>query len=206
MFEKKSISNKALKEIREHGIVLASQNQGKLQEFRDIFAPWGIDIHSIDNSKEIEETGHTFLENAQLKARETFKRSKHPTILADDSGLCIDALQGRPGIYSARYANTNDYQKKCTMLLDEMKDVTERNKRTARYICALVLYRDEQEISVQESCEGIILNKMDGDSGFGYDPIFEDRFWQKSYGKLSKEQKNMSSHRSKAARSLINYF
>ena len=211
ILERKLISKKALNEIRSSGIVLASQNMTKLKEFQEIFIPWQIQIHPLDKFIDdefidIEETGETFIQNAQLKAREYSKKGIYPSILADDSGLMIDALDGRPGIYSARYGNTDDYHKKCQMLLAEMKHVESLEDRSARYVCALVLCVEDREVLIQETCEGIILRERDGEGGFGYDPIFWDRFWQKSYGRLSSKQKSVSSHRSKAVRTLSNYF
>ena len=205
----KKISYENLNKIRERGIVLASTNLHKLKEFQELFEPWDIRIHSLADCLakplEIEETGTSFLGNAKIKARAIFKATSK-ICLGDDSGLVIDALGGQPGIKSARYGGEIDYSQKCQLILEEMKSVGEFKKRSARFICALCLCLEDDEISIEENCEGMILNTIEGSKGFGYDPIFWDRFWQTSYGKLTNEKKNLSSHRARATRSLLNFF
>lgn len=188
-------------------VVLASNNQGKLKEFHSLFERLDIDIvpQQAFFVEEAEETGLTFVENAILKARNACKHTKLPAI-ADDSGLIVDALNGKPGIYSARFAGKNAPQKAHTdKLLAELEGV-EKERRTARFFCALVFLRhaeDPAPIIAEATWEGTILFEPQGKEGFGYDPIFYAPEFQCSAAELTKEQKNKISHRGKALRLLI---
>lgn len=188
-------------------IVLASNNPGKLREIGQLLAGHDITIQpqSDFDAPDVEETGLTFVENAILKARNAAHYSGLPAI-ADDSGIEVDALNGAPGIYSARYAGSgasdrNNLQK----LLDELKDVPE-NKRSARFQCLIVYLRHEKDptpLIYQGTWEGRILPEPRGTSGFGYDPIFFVPEKDCASAELSPEEKNQLSHRGQALRQLV---
>lgn len=188
-------------------IVLASNNPGKLREIGQLLAGHDITIQpqSDFDAPDVEETGLTFVENAILKARNAAHYSGLPAI-ADDSGIEVDALNGAPGIYSARYAGSgasdrNNLQK----LLDELKDVPE-TKRSARFQCLIVYLRHEKDptpLIYQGTWEGRILPEPRGTSGFGYDPIFFVPEKDCTSAELSPEEKNQLSHRGQALRQLV---
>jgi XTP/dITP diphosphohydrolase len=176
-------------------IILASNNKNKLREFRNILEPLGYEVLSQSEAGvdiEAEETGTTFEENAAIKAKAAYDLTKLP-VIADDSGLMVDALDGRPGVYSARYAEEG---KRCTKLLGEMEGIPDE-KRTAKFVCA-IHYIDEngQSFGVTGTCEGKIGYGKRGTNGFGYDPIF--MYGDKSFAELSAEEKNKVSHRAMA--------
>lgn len=182
--------------------VLASKNKNKLTELRRILSPLGINVISEADSgisfPEVEEDGATFEENAMIKARSACMACSMPAI-ADDSGLCVDALGGAPGIYSARYAdeghNDDDNNEK---LLAELEDVPD-SERTARYVCAVCCcFPDGRTLTVRGECEGKIGYTYRGNGGFGYDPLF--MLGSLSFGELTAEQKDAVSHRGKALR------
>ncbi len=186
--------------------IIATHNQKKLAELRRILSPLGIDALTADEAgisfEDVEETGTTFEENAQLKALALFDGSGYGTI-ADDSGLCVDALDGAPGIYSARYSGEhgNDADN-IVLLLKNMENVPDE-KRTARFVCAICcVMPDGTQFTVRGECEGKIGYECAGDGGFGYDPIFmlpEGR----SMAQLSKEEKDAISHRGNALKKLV---
>ena len=188
-------------------LVLASGNAGKLREFAELLAPLGYTVHpqADFDVPEVEETGLTFVENALLKAREAARISGLPA-LADDSGLAVDALQGAPGIYSARYAGEpKSDEANNRKLLEALADVPE-GQRSARYWCVLVLLRhadDPVPEIVQMSWEGEILAHPRGAGGFGYDPLFWVPESGLSAAELSAEEKNRLSHRGRALRQLV---
>ncbi len=191
-------------------IVLASGNKGKLREFAQLFATLDIEVvpQSDFDVPEAEETGLTFIENAIIKARNASKHTGLPAI-ADDSGIEVDALQGRPGIYSARFAgeNASDLDN-LNLLLDSLQDKP-NSERTARYQCLLVYMDHENDptpLISQASWEGRILSAPEGDGGFGYDPIFWVTDTQCSAAELSSEQKHAISHRGKALRIFAKQF
>jgi XTP/dITP diphosphohydrolase len=188
-------------------LVLASGNPGKLREFTQLFSNKSIQIipQNEFDTIEAEETGGSFVENAILKARNACKFSGLPA-LADDSGLEVDALQGAPGIYSARYAGAdasdNDNYIK---LLSALNDVP-LEERSARFQCVLVYMRHENDPMpqvFQGSWEGQILTKPSGVDGFGYDPVFLVPSEGCSSAELSKDKKNALSHRGKAIQELL---
>ena len=159
-------------------LVLASGNAGKLAELRDLLGDAGIDLHAqsefgVDDA---EETGLTFVENALLKARHASRATGLPA-LGDDSGLCVDALGGGPGLYSARYAGSHgDSTANIAKLLDALRDVPEM-QRSARFVSVLAFLRhadDPQPLIAEGVWEGRILTAPRGDGGFGYDPVFFD--------------------------------
>ena len=192
-------------------IVLASSNQGKLREFKQILSAKNFELipQSTFNFVDADETGLSFVENAIIKARHASELTGLPS-LADDSGIEVDALQGRPGIYSARYAQVQgpsvDQDKENNKkLLLELADVPEP-LRTARYQCVIVFMRHPQDptpLICQGSWEGRILSEESGVNGFGYDPLFFVPSHNCTSAELSKEIKNDLSHRGKALRELM---
>jgi XTP/dITP diphosphohydrolase len=191
-------------------IVLASSNKGKLKEFAQLFAEFDTDIvpQSTFNLVDAEETGLTFVENAIIKARHACEQTGLPAI-SDDSGIEADALNGEPGIYSARYSGPDATAKKnLQALLDALIDIPE-TKRTARYQCVIVFMRhakDPTPLICQASWEGTLLTAPKGDGGFGYDPIFWVEEHQCTAAELAPEQKHAISHRGKAIRQFIDQF
>ena len=183
-------------------IVLASGNEGKLREFAHLFTPMNIEVlpQSKFDVPEADETGLSFVENAIIKARNAAQYTDLPAI-ADDSGIEVDALQGEPGIYSARYAGVGATDTdNLNALLTALKGVPE-NERTARYQCLLVYMRhaeDPTPLICQGSWEGHILTTPIGNGGFGYDPIFWVDEKQCSSAQLTADQKHALSHRGKA--------
>ena len=191
-----------------HKLVLATRNQGKIIEFRRILealAPGEIELVGVDHFPDlvdVDETGSTFEENSLLKARYTCLATGLPAI-ADDSGLCVDALNGDPGIYSARWAGEhgND-QANLEKVLDQLKDVPDE-KRTAHFMCvASLVLPDGREQVAEGRFEGHILHAPVGENGFGYDPIFQPLGLSISSAQMSAEEKDLVSHRGKSLRSI----
>ncbi|HLR71723.1 MAG TPA: XTP/dITP diphosphatase [Pseudogracilibacillus sp.] len=190
-------------------IIIASKNKGKINEFQQLLKNYGINVKSLlDFAKElphVEETGATFQENAALKA-ETIADKLHTSVLADDSGLVVDVLDGKPGVFSARYAGepTNDlrnYEK----VLREMNKISNK-ARTARFICVLALaIPGEKTIFKEGICEGKIATKPLGTNGFGYDPIFVPDGYSETMAQLEESEKNKISHRYRALVQLKNW-
>lgn len=176
--------------------ILASNNKDKLQEMKTKLNPLGIEIISQSEAGyniEVEETGTTFSENATIKARAIYELS-HKPVIADDSGLEVDFLNGEPGVYSARYAgpnaNNNDRMNKILNLMKDAKD----NERTARFKCAICYIDAKGETHIFEgACEGVIAKEQCGEDGFGYDPIF--LYNGVSFANMTREEKNKISHR-----------
>ena len=188
-------------------IVLASGNAGKLREFQQLLSGCGFEVIPQSDFKvtNAEETGTTFVENAIIKARHACQQTGLPAI-ADDSGIEIDALNGRPGVYSARYAgeHAND-EKNNEKLLTELKNIP-TEKRTARYYAVLAYMRhadDPTPILCHGTWEGIILNEPRGENGFGYDPLFFVPSHNCTSAELDKAEKNRISHRGKAMQELL---
>jgi XTP/dITP diphosphohydrolase len=186
-------------------VIIATKNRGKAKEFEQIFASRGFAVRTLLDYPEfldIEETGKSFEENAILKA-EAVSRSLNKMVISDDSGLIVDALDGRPGIFSARYAGEEkDDQANIDKVLSELAGVPEE-KRTARFYCALALAVPGQKtITVSGACEGRILDGQRGSNGFGYDPIFFAAEKGRSMAELSSDEKNKISHRAKALEKL----
>lgn len=180
--------------------LVASHNKKKLKELEDILKPLGFAVVSpsdIEGSiPEPIEDGDTFEANALIKARSACLNSGLPAV-ADDSGLMVDALNGEPGIYSARYAGTGNDDDNNALLLKNLQDVPDE-KRTARFVsCIACVFPDGREFTVKGFCEGTILREPKGNGGFGYDPLFDTEFG--CFGELSPEEKNKISHRANAA-------
>jgi len=186
-------------------IIIATKNAGKVKDFETLFSPKGFKVKSLLDFPEIEdveETGVTFAENATLKA-EAISSALNKPVIADDSGLAIDALNGEPGVYSARYAGENkDDNANIEKVLQKLNDVP-FEKRTARFHCALAIAVPGKRTEIVEgTCEGHILEEKRGENGFGYDPIFFIEKWRCSMAELTKEQKNQISHRANALKRL----
>ena len=188
-------------------LIIASNNKHKIKEIKAILGSRFDEIVSIREAGILHETvedGKTFMENAQKKAREIAEISGCAS-LADDSGICVDALGGAPGIYSARFAATGsenaDDEANNDLLLEKLEGI---NDRSAHYTCAMVIaYPDGSEISAEGYMYGTILTERHGTGGFGYDPIFMPIGYSVSVGEISDEEKNKISHRSKALLSLL---
>lgn len=183
-------------------IYLASGNRHKQEEFAAILKDHRISIPSDAGIVfDPEETGKTFLENALLKARVLYESVKSP-VIADDSGLCIDALGGEPGIYSARYGMKDgvqlEAQERNKLVLHRMEGV---KNRSCRFVCCIVVMLDAHRFfTVQETCEGVIAISAHGEHGFGYDPIVYLPEIGKTVAELTAQEKNELSHRGKAGR------
>ncbi len=190
-------------------IVLASNNQGKLREFQQILEPKGVDLvpQSEFDFEEAEETGLSFVENALIKARHACRETGLPA-LADDSGIEVDALDGEPGIYSARYAGIEGPEADAEnnlRLLGELEQVPEQD-RGARFQCVIVFMRhatDPMPLICQGTWEGRILFEEKGDNGFGYDPLFYVPGHDCASAELEPEIKNSISHRGQALNKLV---
>ncbi|TMP87228.1 non-canonical purine NTP pyrophosphatase [Pseudoalteromonas ruthenica] len=185
--------------------VLATGNKGKVAELSALLSELNIEIkpQSEFQVSDVAETGTTFVENAIIKARHASAETGLPAI-ADDSGLIVDALDGAPGVYSARYAgaNAND-DDNIDKLLTAMQG---KNQRSARFCCVLVLVRHQHDplpLICQATWEGEITSARSGAQGFGYDPVFKVKGLEKTSAELSKEEKNRLSHRGQALRHLL---
>ena len=186
-------------------LALASNNPGKLREFQFLLQPLGIEVltQAQLGIEEAEEPHQTFIENALAKARHVSRLSGLPA-LADDSGICVSALDGAPGVLSARYAGApKSDERNNEKLLREMQDITDRR---AHYYCVLVLLRhadDPQPLIAEGEWQGEIALQPSGDGGFGYDPLFWLAEFGKTSAQLEREQKHAISHRGKALRVLL---
>ncbi len=181
-------------------IIIASNNEGKIKEFGQLLAPYGLKAVSMREAgfnKEIVEDGETFEENAHIKARAVYEELKLP-VIADDSGLEIDFLDGAPGIYSARYAGEHATDKeRCQKVLEEMHGAA-KPLRDACFVCAIYfICGEDEEYSINGKINGYIGYEMVGENGFGYDPIFMISD-EESMATIDAEEKNKISHRAKA--------
>jgi XTP/dITP diphosphohydrolase len=198
-------------------IHIATSNAGKLRDFAGAAAPFAIEIATIPNFASLPtvvEDGRTFEENARKKAESYSREVPGEMVLADDSGLEVDALKGAPGVHSARYAadaphlmdNNTDDEANNTRLLRELKDVPP-DKRTARFVCVIAFARDGQTLQVfRGEVEGTILNRPRGTNGFGYDPLFYFPQIQKAFAELTPEEKAQYSHRGAAFRQFLAWY
>lgn len=179
--------------------VLATHNPGKLKEMAGILSRFGVEVVSPKDLRltvDVEETGATFAENAMLKAKAICKAAGLPAI-ADDSGLCVDALNGGPGVYSARYGGEGlDDKGRYMLLLSSMRG---QPTRAAHFACAIACaFPDGETLTAEGRCDGTIAFAPMGEGGFGYDPVFFVPEKAKTFGQLTDEEKNGISHRGKA--------
>ena len=186
-------------------IIFATGNKDKMREIREILAGLDAEVLSMGEagiSLDIEENGQTFEENAKIKARAVARQIKG-IVLADDSGLEIDYLNRQPGVYSARFMGEDtSYQVKNQALLERLAGVP-KEKRTARFVCAVAaVFQDGEEVVCRETVEGYIGERPAGENGFGYDPIFYVDEYGCSTAELTRQQKNEISHRGKALRKI----
>ena len=178
-------------------VILASKNAHKLEELSAILGQLGFEIaleseYGLDI--EVEETGTTFEENSLLKAEAVMKASGLP-VLADDSGLMVDALHGAPGVYSARYGHKNSDAERVEYLLENMRNVPDK-ERTAKFVCVITcLWPDGRKIVARGECPGRILHEVHGSNGFGYDPVFYVPEYGMTYSEMDPALKNRISHR-----------
>lgn len=184
--------------------ILATNNMKKLAEMQRILSPLKINVVTAKmlgiTLEDVEEDGETFEDNAKIKARAACKETNMPSI-ADDSGLCVDFLDGAPGVYSARFAGEHGNDEKNNDLLLEKLDGVPEEKRTAYYVCAICCtFPNGKEIVVRGECHGKIGFERDGNEGFGYDPLF--LIDGKSFGRYTADEKDKISHRGKALRLL----
>jgi len=198
-------------------ILIATSNPGKLRDFAGAAAALGIEIAAIPNFASlpaVAEDGLTFEENARMKAESYSREVPGEIVLADDSGLEVDALQGAPGVHSARYAadaphlmnNNTDDEANNSRLLRELKDVP-ADKRSARFVCVIAAARDGQTLEVfRGEAEGAILARPRGANGFGYDPLFYFPQIQKAFAELTAEEKAQYSHRGTAFRQFLAWY
>ena len=179
-------------------IIAATKNAGKIKEIQKILSEYDIEVISqkdADIDVDIDETGSTFEENALIKARAVAMLCDD-AVLADDSGLCVDALDGRPGIYSARYGGDVSYPEKMQMLLDELSGKSDRN---AQFKCVMaIVFPDGTEITASGECPGLIMDAPSGDGGFGFDPLFYSIELKKGFSECTEDEKNQVSHRGRA--------
>lgn len=185
-------------------MIAATGNKNKLEEFQRILSPLGIDVLSLADTRivlDVEETGATFAENAYIKAKYIQELTGKP-VLADDSGLCVDFLGGRPGVYSARYQGEDTpYPQKMAALLLELEGAAP-SQRGAQFVAAICcLPDDETVIACEGVCAGTIGYAPTGTGGFGYDPLF--MMGEQSFAELAPQEKDACSHRGKALRELV---
>lgn len=189
-------------------LILASDNAHKYREFCEILS--GTDTVVIKRSEagcdfDMIENGTTFAENAYIKAKSVTDHTHTPAV-ADDSGICVDHLNGGPGIYSARYGAgiAHDDHERMMHLLDEMKDASDRS---AHYVCSICCtFPNGDVLATEDICEGSILYEPIGEGGFGYDPVFRPKGYERSMAQLTPEEKNSISHRGKALRKFLELY
>lgn len=188
-------------------LVLGTHNMKKRLELEELLAPHGFQLKTLadfENSIEVEETGTTFQENAALKASEQAV-NLNSWVMGEDSGISVVALDGRPGVYSARYSGEDATDEKNNAKLLAELDGVPLEKRTAYYTCHMAISNPQGEIvaSCEARCYGRILFEEDGENGFGYDPLFEIPEYHQTFGKLNAAVKRTLSHRSRAMRQML---
>lgn len=187
-------------------LVVASNNIKKIKEIKEILAKYPIEVVSLKEAGidvDVEEDGNTFIENSYKKASEIYKIADNSMVLADDSGLMVDCLDGAPGVYSARFAGEHGNDKKNNeKLLSLLKD-KKIEERKAKFACAMVLIiGDGKVVKVQGEIEGRIVDEQKGENGFGYDPLFYVPEYNMTFAEMNSEIKNSISHRAKALKKL----
>lgn len=187
-------------------LIIASNNAHKIKEIKAILKDFPFEIVSLKEAGievDVEETGSTFLENALIKAKEIYSLTDNAMVLSDDSGLMVDALDGAPGIYSARFAGEHGNDRKNNEKLLSLLEGKPFEERKARFVCAIVLIVGEYNtIKIQGEVEGYIKESLSGREGFGYDPLFYVPKYNMTFGEMSEELKNSISHRSAALEKL----
>ena len=186
-------------------IILASKNKGKIKEFKEILAKFNIEVISLldlNFNEEIIEDGDTFESNALIKAK-TIYDIYHLPVISDDSGLCVDALDGAPGVYSARYGGVETDLDRTNLVLKHMEGISNRE---AYFHCSIILYLEDGNY---KHFEGRVYGDLDyevkGENGFGYDVIFIPKGYNDTFGIISSDIKNQISHRAHALKSLVSY-
>lgn len=191
--------------MKSHQLFLASGNPHKIKELQQVLKPLGFDLTStrdIENAFEVEEDQDSLEGNAMKKARSWFKETGILT-MADDTGLEVEALNGEPGVYSARYAGENaTYEENVEKLLSELQDEKNRN---ARFRTVIALVSEFGEHLFKGSCSGQIISERRGEKGFGYDPVFKPSGYEKTFAELDADEKNRISHRGVAVRKLVQF-
>jgi XTP/dITP diphosphohydrolase len=187
-------------------LIIASNNAHKVKEIKAILEEFPIEVISLREAGidiDVVEDGSTFMENALKKAREIFAIGKDAMVLSDDSGLMVDALNGAPGVFSARFAGEHGNDKKNNEKLLKLLERKPMEERKAHFVSAIVLILNEDKIiKVQGEVEGFIKEAPSGNSGFGYDPLFYYPKYNKTFGELTEEEKNSISHRARALEKL----
>lgn len=183
-------------------LIVASNNEHKILEIKEILKNFHIDVVSLKEAGidvDVEENGTTFMENAHIKAEAIHKMIGDSMVMADDSGLVVDALNGEPGVYSARYCGEHGNDKKNNeKLLEKLKNV-DKDKRNAKFVCAIeVIGGNRKVINAQGEVEGVIVEEERGKDGFGYDPLFYVEEFKKTFAEMTSEEKNSISHRGRA--------
>lgn len=192
--------------MNKNEIVVATSNQGKLREYKLMLEPLGykvISLKDINMTLDVEETGSTFEENSLIKARYIAKQLPDKIVIADDSGLEIHGLNGFPGIYSARFMEGSSYNEKNLAIIEKMKDLKDR---TANFTTVISLVNfDENDRTFSGKAFGHIEREIEGNNGFGYDPIFYSDDLNKTFGNSTNQEKSSISHRGKALVKLVDY-
>lgn len=189
--------------MTKESLVFATNNQHKLEEVQQMVGPLFQlkSLHDMGCNEDIPETGNTFKANASQKSHYIFNQY-HINCFADDSGLEIDALNGEPGVYSARYAGTRDMEQNMQLVLNRMRDA--RN-RSARFKTVISLLLNGEEHFFEGVAEGTIMHLKSGLRGFGYDPIFQPEGYDITFAEMDMREKNLISHRAKAIRELVSF-
>lgn len=187
-------------------LIVASNNIKKIKEIKEILSKYPIEIMSLKEAGidiDIEENGDTFIENAYIKASEIYKILDNAMVLADDSGLTVDYLDGAPGVYSARFAGEHGNDKRNNEKLLSLLEDKNLDQRTGKFVCAIVLIIDLNNIiKVEGEIEGVILAEEKGENGFGYDPLFYVPEYKTTFAEMDSKLKNSVSHRAKALKKL----
>ncbi len=182
-------------------IVIASNNKGKIREFRQILKDYDVlSLADCNINVDVEETGKTFEENALIKAKAIYEIIKVP-VISDDSGLVVNSLGGAPGVYSARYAGEEHNDEANNALL--LKNLQDKSDRSAKFVSAVVYYDGEKTLVGNGEVKGYILQEKQGNAGFGYDPLFFSTELNKCFGEATAEEKNSVSHRFRAISDLV---
>ncbi|GCD09830.1 XTP/dITP diphosphatase [Clostridium tagluense] len=183
-------------------LIVASNNDHKVIEIKEMLSQFPFEVLSLKEAKiniDVEETGSTFMDNAEIKASEIFKIADGNMVLADDSGLSVESLNGEPGVFSARFAGVHGDTKANNEKLLYLLDGAKESQRKAKFICAMVLIVNEDKIvKVQGEVEGMITAEFREEEGFGYDPLFFVKEFNKTFAQISTKEKNSISHRGRA--------